>query len=1508
MRTASRFDLTPLRRFVAKLGLCASAFALVLVGADAIAQSVVLAKAPLLTQKTAPGLVLLTMGRDLPLFKAAYNDVNDLDGDNIPDLFFKPSFRYEGYFAHNRCYAYASSVFSTVDIAPVTVVPVPTDTSKNYYKCPGRWSGNFLNWVAMSRMDVLRKVLYGGKRSTDSTSTVLERAFVPQDATIWGKEYLSIANDGYDIREYTPLALPTGTTTRHMFANTTLQNANPGIQSARFTATVNNPLMIVYQNRPGRIWDLVSTERLILGLNPGVNPLASVLEGTVITQYVVRVKVCDSATNINAPREDFCTGYPTSSASPTSYKPTGLLHKYGEDKSLAFGLLSGTYDNNYAGGVLRQNVDDFNQEVTPSNGRFTTVKGVVHHLNAFRPWGFGSASNDWGCVSFASLATNGLCASWGNPLGEMMFEGLKYFSGGTASPAFTANVGTTANSPEPVLGLQQPAWINPYAASASRANTAAYPTCARPLQMTIGDPKTSFDSDHLPGSSFVVGTGMGSTAIPTLGSLNVSTEADAIWATEFGAGVSKKFFIGEGGGVPDGNPSAKTVSSFKAMRGHAPDATTNQGSFYGASVARFGKFSGVTNPQVTGPLRVDQVSIALDSHIPQIKIPLGGKTITVVPMSKSVNDLGISRARGSYQQTGAITAFFVDQMANTNATNMNATVNGGRPYHKFRVSFSDTDQGNDNESDAKLTYEIKVTAAGKLAVGMDYFNGTNGIEMHQGYVISGTTADGTYLDVAGGPGFGVPPAPNVGYYLDTMPGTLPGSAMAAPATGPAFTNIATRLPRSTLAAPREFTVGATASGEFVPHDMLWYAAKYGGAVRDTSGGFNYSFKTNGEPENYFLANNPSQLATQMGQAFQKAASLSAATSSAVAGNGVKVGTGSFVYQADYDTINWGGDLKAYPVDANGNVANTPSWRVSTQLPAPAARQIVLGRGGSSKISPITSSSYLSLNAVEKASFVDAATFGYLMGERSGEQSSGGNLRNRSSAVGDIVNSDPLYINTADFGYTITGYGAFKGSSAPQLVGIGSNDGFYRLVSATTGIEELAFIPLGVRDQMSKLANPGYDHQYFVDGPASFGHVMFSGGTWNSVVAASLGAGGQSIFALNASATTTASKVLWEFASTDLGNVINKPIIGMLDNGTTPVVIVGNGLNSAYDKAALLVLNAETGAIIMTCKPVDAANTAGNGMGSVAFVSTASTGKISFVYGADYKGNVWRFDPNSAGCGITKVFTARNASNQIQPITGELTVINAPPSKAGYMVLFGTGSYLTAADPSNLNVQSLYGVWDDLGSTTKLRANLAQQTIVTPSTLSGTRTTSTTPASGAWFDPPSTLKGWYLDLTCTDSFAGPPATCQPGERLVSKPTLLGSGANLRAYFLSMVPGTDPCQVGGGGWITSVDPYSGGYYKGFGTMAQNSTYVAGVTPRGLFLVQRTATASNATTDILFVSVTISGGVIPNPRGGVSVGGIGTPNPDGSGTAVVGLDVSTPVSLAPSGTRRQVWRQIQ
>ena len=66
--------------------------------------------------------------------------------------------------------------------------------------CSGEWSGDWLNYMTTSRIDAMRKVLYGGLRSTDTaTETVLQRAFIPQDAHSWGKEYTSVAVDGYEL-------------------------------------------------------------------------------------------------------------------------------------------------------------------------------------------------------------------------------------------------------------------------------------------------------------------------------------------------------------------------------------------------------------------------------------------------------------------------------------------------------------------------------------------------------------------------------------------------------------------------------------------------------------------------------------------------------------------------------------------------------------------------------------------------------------------------------------------------------------------------------------------------------------------------------------------------------------------------------------------------------------------------------------------------------------------------------------------------------------------------------------------------------------------------------------------------------------------------------------------------------------------------------------------------------------------------------------------------------------
>ena len=61
----------------------------------------------------------------------------------------------------------------------------------------------FLNWATMSRVDEVRKVLYGGLRAIDTaTNTVLERSYLANDAHSFAKYY-----EGDDLEKLTPFTL-----------------------------------------------------------------------------------------------------------------------------------------------------------------------------------------------------------------------------------------------------------------------------------------------------------------------------------------------------------------------------------------------------------------------------------------------------------------------------------------------------------------------------------------------------------------------------------------------------------------------------------------------------------------------------------------------------------------------------------------------------------------------------------------------------------------------------------------------------------------------------------------------------------------------------------------------------------------------------------------------------------------------------------------------------------------------------------------------------------------------------------------------------------------------------------------------------------------------------------------------------------------------------------------------------------------------------------------------------
>ena len=205
---------------------------------------------PFITADASPK-VMLVMSRNHKLFNEAYNDASDLNGDGVIDVNYKPKkIDYYGYFDSYKCYEYDSGAERFVPRC---------DSQPDTKTCNSGWSGDFLNYLTMSRMDALRKVLYGGKRSTDwEDTTVLERAYIPQDAHSWGKSYNSKGSDDYDISDYSPLNQPEDGK-RHLFASTTLDEDGDGDGSD------DPPLLRVEKNSNHEIWEWVAKERPVCG-------------------------------------------------------------------------------------------------------------------------------------------------------------------------------------------------------------------------------------------------------------------------------------------------------------------------------------------------------------------------------------------------------------------------------------------------------------------------------------------------------------------------------------------------------------------------------------------------------------------------------------------------------------------------------------------------------------------------------------------------------------------------------------------------------------------------------------------------------------------------------------------------------------------------------------------------------------------------------------------------------------------------------------------------------------------------------------------------------------------------------------------------------------------------------------------------------------------------------------------------------------------------------------------
>jgi type IV pilus assembly protein PilY1 len=530
---------------------------------------------------------------------------------------------------------------------------------------------------------------------------------------------------------------------------------------------------------------------------------------------------------------------------------------------------------------------------------------------------------------------------------------------------------------------------------------------------------------------------------------------------------------------------------------------------------------------------------------------------------------------------------------------------------------------------------------------------------------------------------------------------------------------------------------------------------------------------------FVAATNPTEFQNGLSSALNDINERDSSNSNASA-NSTSLDDGSLLFQAKYTSAAWDGELTAFTI-TGGILSATPAWSASGLIPtyASGTRNILTWNGTAGASFPTTA----------QTTALTTPIANYIRGDRSNEKPIG-IYRARASLLGDIVNSSPAFEKTTSTIY------------------VGANDGMLHAFNSATGVERFAYVPNGIDfSSLKTLSDPNYGHRYFVDGNIVVSTRAQTTGVTNfvspnnnkNVLVGALGRGGKGIFALDVTTPTamTATNVKWESAANNgMGNVLGRSFIAKLNTGAAGV-IVANGPNSVNDTAQLFIYDLNTGTVISQINTGIGPN---NGLSSPIGWDNDNDGDVDFVYSGDLLGNMWRFDISSgtasnwSNTGNRQIlYTALDAASKPQPITGRPTIARDPVTYNRW-VFFGTGQFLTLADPASKDVQTWYGVIDS-GSTIAGRSALQERKINVVGVFSGKNVRGFEAASALT----AGKEGWYVDLVTPPN---PPGT-KEGERMVGDQRLFDN----ILIAASIIPSTNLCLPGGSGFVNAIDAFTG-----------------------------------------------------------------------------------------------------
>lgn len=898
---------------------------------------------PPFISKTVPPAVMLMMTKDHRLFFKGYNDIVDLDngkpgGDPAVDITYKDNIDYVGYFDSKKCYSYSGSAgfTGTGRFDPSGAAGNGPSGTTYGHSCSGNWSGNFLNWATMARIDIIRKVLYGGRRIRDDAGsstvpmsgnnglTVLGRTMTPRDSHSWAKAYV-----GANVAEF----VPTGFTSGNAITICNTNSASSQTVGYMMVLGGNFPDADSTNGKECFKTDenaITTYDAALTGGTVDITPLMAI--------YRVAVKVCDWVVGLEANCDVYLDDNLPAPTNTYTYKPQGLLQRMSinangsagtkdDTVTMKFGLISGSYDKNFSGGVLRSKVTDlYSQEINSRTGQIKTTSKVIRSIDMFRVLGYsfpttyggggsyGAGGSEGTCSPTGGNPAEGTCRSYGEPFAEMFYEAIRYFRGlaatGNATTQFYSASPDNGNTSFAMgVGSEGTFASTTFPVEASNSYGDPYVTapiiceyCAKPFVLMFGDAFPSHDSDQLPGAQAWTSapnqvnptandTGLDLATLLTASSMNTLDPISSVVMGEVNGGTANSIC------------SAKATTTYLNIRGLCPEEPNKYGSYYLPMLAHYAKTTDLRGALGTDTTNLVKQNITTYAVVASAPVPIFEFTVGAnkVQLSSAFHS-GCPAAAGSAPPTdpnrynGCATAgqgaWAVSAPTGGNKGQLvgvdvcpndaDRILEFGAPNNYttcYELQWDDATYGGDSDLDLRYRLYVK-TGLTTITVKTKPMYASSGNGNWAGFYINGVSAAGHTATTPAGSLANI--LTGSGEYYDIRCGNNiptgggPGTECQRYDTAGAWTTDPDFLaPYPTLWVERTFTVNGSNAG--LLKDPLWYASKYGG-FKDTdlvaTTGYNLPDKVSewdanadGLPDTYFLAQNPLELEGRLAAAF-----------------------------------------------------------------------------------------------------------------------------------------------------------------------------------------------------------------------------------------------------------------------------------------------------------------------------------------------------------------------------------------------------------------------------------------------------------------------------------------------------------------------------------------------------------------------------------------------------------------------------------------------------------------